>query len=541
MSANGHANDDHGLRDKWQTIYSKLEQSPDEFTLWEDLIECLDSPSQPMAKSSPDHIKELLRFSYDRFVERFPLCFGYWIKYAETEFRLGRTENAETVYERAAAAIPYSVEVWAGYGQFKALTCVRDPGVVRELFELAVIHVGHHFLSHPLWDRYIEFEETQSNTENIFRILDRILRVPLHQYARYFERLRTMAADLAVDVLVPPGMLVQFQAEYEIEREDEIYNINNNYPVEHKDAVAEENDLRRRIDMYHVSLYTKTQVNVSRRLRYESAISRYYFHVVFLGDADMINWNSYLDFEEVEGDHKQIMMLYERALIPTALSEELWMRYTRWLMANNYEEEARNVFRRACTLIPAGRVELRLQYARFEEASKNFKGAKLIYDAILESLPGSLDTIRCVTDLLARTSGIPSAVEFVLKQIDIPEQAENVRIELIAKLCRLYSRGDMGIEEARKLFERSIASYAGSYRFWRYYLEFEIDQRDDDDKSRHSRVQTVYNHIRTSGLEPTLIKDLAHIYMVFLLSQNSSEAVKEYMIIDRTVHRPIPI
>lgn len=48
--------------------------------------------------------------------------------------------------------------------------------------------VGLDFLSHPFWDKYLEFEERQERPDNVFQLLERLIHIPLHQYARYFER-----------------------------------------------------------------------------------------------------------------------------------------------------------------------------------------------------------------------------------------------------------------------------------------------------------------------------------------------------------------
>jgi pre-mRNA-processing factor 39 len=60
-----------------------------------------------------------LRQAYDAFLAEYPLCFGYWKKYADAEARHGQQEAAGMVYERGAAAVPYSVDMWAHYCAFK--------------------------------------------------------------------------------------------------------------------------------------------------------------------------------------------------------------------------------------------------------------------------------------------------------------------------------------------------------------------------------------------------------------------------------------
>lgn len=63
-----------------------------------------------------------LRSTYDAFFVLYPLCFGYWKKYAEAERRHGSIEAATAVYERGCAATPYSTDLWVAYAAFLLAT-----------------------------------------------------------------------------------------------------------------------------------------------------------------------------------------------------------------------------------------------------------------------------------------------------------------------------------------------------------------------------------------------------------------------------------
>ena len=60
-----------------------------------------------------------LREVYDGFLAEYPLCYGYWKKYADAEHRSGSPELAVSVFERGTAAIPYSVDLWGHMCTFK--------------------------------------------------------------------------------------------------------------------------------------------------------------------------------------------------------------------------------------------------------------------------------------------------------------------------------------------------------------------------------------------------------------------------------------
>lgn len=62
---------------------------------------------------------------FDAFLSEYPLCYGYWKKYADLELRSQLPEVATAVYERGVAATPYSPDLWAHYAMFKK----AQPGV----------------------------------------------------------------------------------------------------------------------------------------------------------------------------------------------------------------------------------------------------------------------------------------------------------------------------------------------------------------------------------------------------------------------------
>ncbi|XBI38160.1 hypothetical protein VPH35_123278 [Triticum aestivum] len=74
-----------------------------------------------------------IRKVYDAFRAEFPLCFGYWKKYADHEGRLDGVNKVFEVYEWAVLAVTYSVDIWCNYCQF-AISTYNDPDVIRRLW-----------------------------------------------------------------------------------------------------------------------------------------------------------------------------------------------------------------------------------------------------------------------------------------------------------------------------------------------------------------------------------------------------------------------
>ena len=75
-----------------------------------------------------------------------------------------------------------------GGGMSTPYKCADQCILTYSLFEKATASVGYDFFSHPVWDKYIEWEEAKGYKTNVVRILDKLITIPLHQYARFFEK-----------------------------------------------------------------------------------------------------------------------------------------------------------------------------------------------------------------------------------------------------------------------------------------------------------------------------------------------------------------
>ncbi|KAG9547262.1 putative mRNA splicing protein, partial [Aureobasidium melanogenum] len=296
-------------------LEADVQASPDEFENWEKLVRAVEGLEGGLNRNSSPQAITAARSIYDRFLAKFPLFFGYWKKYADLEFAIAGTEAAEMVYERGVASIGISVDLWANYCSFKVET-THDDSVIRELFERGATCVGLDFLAHPFWDKYIEFEERLEAQDKVFDILTRIITIPMHQYARYFEKYRQLAASRPLTELAPTNLLSQFNVELEPE-------------FKGKSQIEAERAMRARLDTYHLEIFHKTQTETTKRWTYEQEIKRPYFHVTELDEAQLENWSKYLDFEETEADYTRIAFLYERCVVTCAHYDEFWQRYAR--------------------------------------------------------------------------------------------------------------------------------------------------------------------------------------------------------------------
>ncbi|KAK1284374.1 hypothetical protein QJS10_CPB21g00169 [Acorus calamus] len=173
--------------------------STEEDRLWSIVRDnCLDFNAWTALIQETENVAEnnilKIRKVYDAFLAEFPLCFGYWKKYADHEARLDTVEKVVEVYERAVLAVTYSVDIWLHYCTF-AMSTYEDPDTIRRLFERGLAYVGTDYLSYPLWDAYISYEYAQQQWSNLAMIYTRILESPIQQLDRYFNSFKELVAS----------------------------------------------------------------------------------------------------------------------------------------------------------------------------------------------------------------------------------------------------------------------------------------------------------------------------------------------------------
>lgn len=73
---------------------------------------------------------EKIRSVYDSFLSEFPLCHGYWRRYAEHNMRLCTVDKVVQVFERAVQSATYCVPLWVDYCNF-SMSVFEDSSDIR--------------------------------------------------------------------------------------------------------------------------------------------------------------------------------------------------------------------------------------------------------------------------------------------------------------------------------------------------------------------------------------------------------------------------
>ncbi|CAI4047736.1 hypothetical protein SKDZ_13G0920 [Saccharomyces kudriavzevii ZP591] len=294
---------------------------------WSDissLTEMVDTIEQTVVKYGDpnDSIKVALETILWQILRKYPLLFGFWKRFATIEYQLFGLKKSINILATSVKWFPTSLELWCDYLN---VLCVNNPNerdFIRNNFQIAKSLIGEQFLSHPFWDKFIEFEVGQENWENIQRIYEYIIEIPLHQYARFFTS----------------------------------YN-----------KFLNERNLKSTRDIDTVLRRTQTIVN--EIWQFESKIKQPFFNLGQVLNDDLEYWLQYLNFATDPSkslDKKFVMSVFDRCLIPYLYHEKVWIMYINWLnKADVSDEMIVDIYKRADTFLPLDFKTLRYDFLRF--------------------------------------------------------------------------------------------------------------------------------------------------------------------------------
>ncbi|KAL4571949.1 hypothetical protein LXL04_018717 [Taraxacum kok-saghyz] len=114
--------DGSALSPEEDRLWNMVRSNSLDFNAWTALID-------ETEKTSDDKVLKI-RKVYDAFLAEFPLCYGYWKKYADHEARLGSIDKVVEVYEHGVQGVTYSVDMWLHYCVF-AISTYEDPDTIR--------------------------------------------------------------------------------------------------------------------------------------------------------------------------------------------------------------------------------------------------------------------------------------------------------------------------------------------------------------------------------------------------------------------------
>eukprot|EP00210_Caulerpa_lentillifera_P000013 g12.t1 len=167
------------LLQKYEEYSEAVSSNPDDFQTWTYLLGTVERL---------DDMEKIIEV-FDKFLAEYPLCYGYWKKYADATERHNGLHAAMSIYERGIQSVSYSVDLWSHYLTFQINKIGQMPDVIRSLFERGVAYIGHDYLSHLFWDKYFQFESEQREFRNLGSLYKRVISLPIKELESYYGNL----------------------------------------------------------------------------------------------------------------------------------------------------------------------------------------------------------------------------------------------------------------------------------------------------------------------------------------------------------------
>ncbi|KAI3943915.1 hypothetical protein MKW92_025838 [Papaver armeniacum] len=338
-----------------ERLWSIVRSNSLDFNAWTALIE----ETEKVAEGNISKIEKV----YDAYLAEFPLCYGYWKKYADH------------VYEWAVVSVTYSVDIWLHYCVFSMSLNNEDPETVRRLFERGLAYVGTDYLSYPLWDKFVEYERSQLEYGRLATIYTKVLESPNQQLDRYFTSFKEVAENRPLSEIRTTEEASAAEAsgqgvEWEVHPDDP-----ENSPKPLCACLIEAKELEKYVAIRE-EMYKKAKEFDTKIVGFETAIRRPYFHVYPLKSSELQNWHNYLDFIEGQDDFNKVVNLYERCLIACANYPEFWIRYVLSMEVKGRMDLAINALGRATQVFVKQHPDIHLFAARFRERRGDIQEAR---------------------------------------------------------------------------------------------------------------------------------------------------------------------
>uniref|UniRef100_A0A3Q3JFG7 Suppressor of forked domain-containing protein n=1 Tax=Monopterus albus TaxID=43700 RepID=A0A3Q3JFG7_MONAL len=408
------AEDEDGeLPADFERLWKAAHDNPQDFTSWTDLLQYCEQESHITAS----------RRALVAFLARYPLCYGYWKKFADLERRAGYNNKAEEVCVQGLQAIPLSVDLWIHYINLLLgtldMNLPESPKRIRSVFEDAVAAAGLDFHSDRLWDLYVEWEKEQGNMRNAAAVLDRVLKVPTQLYNTHYDK---------EQVLV---------------RRDKVYQDN--------------------------------EGEVRNRWHYEDAIKRPYFHVKPLDRHQLRAWHSYLDWEIAQLKGSEVMTQPQERLEDAAVAHDdhrVRILYERCLIACALVFVS--VYRRACEIHLIYKPNIHMQWATFEERHGDLTGARRVLETLEQNLPG-LAVVRLRRAALERRAGqLDRSEALLLEAVAESKEKPTLHAFYSIKLARLLLKLGRNPSRARRVLHEALEISPDNDKLHLNLLELEV-------------------------------------------------------------------
>lgn len=566
---------------QWEKINKDLEDDPFSDSLWNDLVshhEKLIADHKELLKSRRE-LKTLLYSDMDRLLTKFPYYAIYWKRYVTMVYTLEGLKPSINILTRAVFQFPYSLEIWVDYVNILVTNKIKTDEEMAEIFRKGAGFVGFHFLGHQFWDIYLDWAKNVYgvNSNDYIRIFIKIVKLPLYQYAKFNEDFINLRKNFHVLDLIEKNQLVDYikQKKY------------NDGKIEDFDDFIEENS-NSLIEDYFNDILIDVQARVQDKWKYESSI-KVDFDLKLVTINELNEWISYIEYEEnyikIKNKNQisindEIISLYERSLVSTCLSDQMWIRYARYLIQNNgNNDQIVSVFNRACDhFVPLELKDIRYMYIKYLELKVGkLEECKVIFLSMITNLPTESeivskfvdflinyesaqekdnlikDVLNCVhrynkensthknTDKRKKINGLNnniSSQNLEIKSQDINELYKRLNFwtigQLIVNICKYYwfIKKDIKLTRDTLMSFFNTASVKSNKSYWYFFFKFEVCQRNKKNLTNIIESVRVYSTLNVSDINFLIDEYVSFVFKNFTvteLKQNERDIIKNFL------------
>lgn len=394
----------------------------------------------------------------------------------------------------------------------------------RQLFqkyELAESFIGLHFYSGEFWEMYLEQVQLRCKTYTRYLvILRKILELPIYSYSKFYA-LWLDAIDNIKDLkqlaaMVPEGDLSK---KFKIDVKD---------PGRKGPRLQEGKKLLRKStkELYMVVQYRVLEIYNLFEINLKT---HYYMSAEALVEHNEIEtWWKYLEYSITNGIDKVTQINFQRALLPLAHYELIWLKYSFWLIqsAGDYVS-AKTVLvqglkvshKKAKILEKLSAVMLKM--SRYPELVEIFEQTKKAYDEKIEESDDFelfqdyfcfvLFMERCFEAQPEATTGKidTDPIKLLMKRLSYGEHKSGQE-ELLHMVCQSYQRFSRKMLEEkvfRPIIDQNWTFYLNSEKFWyEYCLRVWNDQESSYLEKRRHIVSNIIPEAAKQG--PSALKGL---------------------------------
>ncbi|AQZ17384.1 PRP42 (YDR235W) [Zygosaccharomyces parabailii] len=292
---------------------------------WEKLLNHLLAAVSPLNKSIDLKLYQLLVSTYESLLIQFPYLENYHVDFALIEYRLGHLDKVHRIFDHGLAIFNQkSLLLWISYLKICNEIVPHHKQLLKK-YEIAENHIGLHFFAGEFWQLYLEqVRQRCSHTQKYFSILRKVLEIPLYSFATFYAMWLRCVED--VRDLSQLGRLAS-EDELFKKLKIEIHASGRRGPRLQEGKKALKKATR---EMY---LVVQRQVLEIYDL-YESKLNiRYYVSPETLIPASEIElWQKYLTYTMNLKLDPLTHLNFQRALLPLANYEIVWIQYARWLV-----------------------------------------------------------------------------------------------------------------------------------------------------------------------------------------------------------------